>query len=156
MLKGLPGVLSQMRVLAGIDLSKDDCVRMVDQAARFTAHGNGTLDLIFAAPAHDQALQDQLGSLLEQRVSEAHRGRAICAVGTPVDVIVEYSKEYDVLVVGPRATALERLLLGTIAIRVMRRAECAVFVPRVAELPWRDTPRMLLGAQPAPCSQLAR
>lgn len=135
-----------MRVLAGIDLSKADCGRLVDQAGRFATHVGGRLDLIYAAEKNHGAFVERLDGLLTDRVAEGSRGVGVCEAGSVVDLIAKHSKSYDVLVVGPRSTALERLLLGTIAIRVMRRAQCAVLVPRVDELLWDKAPRILLGA----------
>ena len=101
--------------------------------------------MVYAASAGQQGFRDRLNALLNERVDEPNRGEGVCEAGGPVDVIAQLSADYDVLVVGPRSTALERLLMGTIAIRVMRRALCAVLVPRVDELLWNEAPKLLLG-----------
>ena len=73
----------------------------------------------------------RLRSILNQ-VAPGRRGQARLEAGdAPEEVMVSLSREYDAVVVGPREpSALERMLRGTMAVRVLLRAHCPVLVPR--------------------------
>ena len=54
--------------------------------------------------------------------------------GTPVKVILEESQNYDVIVMGTLGrTGMSKLLMGSVAERVVRAAACPVMVVRAPE-----------------------
>ena len=120
-----------MRMLACVDLRRSEPEFVVDEAASWAADAGARVDLLFArtgdpAPEHEAALR----ALLE-RVPEAHRGEALMPEGAAVDVIVKTSANYDLAVIGPREPGpIERVLLGSIAARVVRVARAPVLVVR--------------------------
>jgi len=126
-----------MRVLAGIDLNTKVYGWLVAQAAFFANYMNAQLDLFFVLAPYQESQRDQFQAELDSimnGLSEEQRGKAILARGNPVDELVRKAEEYDALVVGPREPgALEALLFGSIASRVVRKSQCAVFTPRLME-----------------------
>jgi nucleotide-binding universal stress UspA family protein len=126
------------RFLVGVDLAAPGHDWLVDRAAAYATQAGGTVDLLFAGP------QDPRLEALMQRVPVANRGVARCVAGSPEDVLVAATAGADALVVGPREPgALERMLKGTMATRVIKGAQCAVIVARG---PRRDRPpRLLVG-----------
>jgi len=68
---------------------------------------------------------------LVNRLPEAHRGKGFLERGQPGYVIPEVARGYDLLLVGTHArTGLGRLLLGSVAERVVRLAPVPVIVLR--------------------------
>lgn len=130
-----------MRVVAGVDLRVDGHGLLVDQAGRFAAALGARLDLLWVGPA-----DPRLDAAME-RLPEAVRGDARLGSGDPVEALVQSSETADALVVGPRKPgAIENLLLGTVASRVIRRARCAVYVPRLQPTFGTAThPRIVIG-----------
>ncbi|MDD2410780.1 MAG: universal stress protein [Candidatus Methanomethylophilaceae archaeon] len=56
------------------------------------------------------------------------------AEGIPIKVILELSKEYDVIVMGTLGrTGMSKLLMGSVAERVVRASRCPVMVVRSPE-----------------------
>jgi nucleotide-binding universal stress UspA family protein len=82
--------------------------------------------------------------MMLSKVEGTRRGKPLCQPGIPVEVLVDLSSEYDALVVGPREPgAMERMLRGTMAVRVLLRAHCPVLIPRSTE--WAEgTARVLV------------
>lgn len=80
---------------------------------------------------------------LHQRLSELERTLRSSGVlrvktrllqGPIVDQIVEYSKGFDVIVLGTHGlTGLQRLMVGSVAQKVLERATCLVVVVRAAK-----------------------
>lgn len=130
-----------MRVVAGVDLKVDGHGLLVDQAGRFAVALGGRLDLLWVGPS-DPRLEAAL-----TRLPDVARGRALLGDGDPVDGLVGLSDGADALVVGPRKPGVvENLLLGTVASRVIRRARCAVYVPRLQPTFGTDAPtRIVVG-----------
>ena len=59
------------------------------------------------------------------------QGEAIEAQGDPGNVVVEASKDADLVIVGSRGlNPVQRLLLGSVSSKVVHRAECDVLVVR--------------------------
>jgi len=55
--------------------------------------------------------------------------------GTPVKVILEESSKYDIIVMGTLGrTGMSKLLMGSVAERVVRAASCPVMVVRAPEV----------------------
>lgn len=126
-----------MRVLAGIDLNTKVYGWLVAQAAFFASYMDAKVDLLFILAPYQEAQREKFQAELEEVLKglpEAQRGQAIIEQGNPVDELVRKAEEYDALVVGPREPgAFESLLFGSIASRVVRKSQCAVFTPRLME-----------------------
>jgi nucleotide-binding universal stress UspA family protein len=126
-----------MRVLAGIDLNTKVYGWLVAQAAFFASYMDAKVDLYFVLAPYQETQRAQFTAELEQVLQglpEAQRGCAIIESGNPVEALVHKAEEYDALVVGPREPgALEALLFGSIASRVVKKSQCAVFTPRLME-----------------------
>jgi nucleotide-binding universal stress UspA family protein len=143
-----------MRALVGIDLRATGHDWLMERAALYAARLGAVLDLVyFASDGSDAAIRHgRLVDLLES-VPEALRGAARVEIAPPDEGFVQLSPEYDVLVVGSREPpALERLLRGPMATRVLRHAKCPVLVPR-GEKAAGASPRVLVGVDvegPAP------
>ena len=59
------------------------------------------------------------------------QGEAIEAQGDPGSLVVEASKDADLVIVGSRGlNPVQRLLLGSVSSKVVHRAECDVLVVR--------------------------
>lgn len=55
--------------------------------------------------------------------------------GAPVKVILEQSKNFDVIVMGTLGrTGMSKLLMGSVAERVVRASDCPVLVVRASEV----------------------
>jgi nucleotide-binding universal stress UspA family protein len=139
---------ANMRIIAGIDLNTNVYGWLVRKAAFFATYMDATLDLFFVLASHQEShrakFQKELEGVLQQ-LPETHRGKAIIATGNPVDTLVEKAKDYDALVVGPREPgAFEALLFGSIASRVVKKSQCAVFTPRTNDEEKEVTHRVLL------------
>lgn len=130
-----------MKVVVGLDLNLGGYDWLLARAIAFTTRAGGTLDLLFVGSADKLP---QLEALL-QGVPEAIRGEARIAQGDPEEVLVGITAKVDAIVVGPREpTGLERLFQSAMAVRVLRRTRCPVFVPRT-DRPWTGPVRMIVG-----------
>jgi len=138
-----------MRILVAVDLAVSGHDWLIGRASDLAGHLDATLDITYVrSPDVSLASIDnflaQLRMLLS-KVEPARRGVPRCEVGVPDDVLVELSSEYDALVVGPREPgALERMLRGTMAVRILLRAHCPVLIPRAKLWDAEATPRILV------------
>ena len=135
-----------MSVLVGIDLRASGHEWLVRRAADYAAGLGSPVDLVYmtAHPGGHQEERAQLQALLGH-IPEARRGRARVEAMDPVEGLVTLSTEYELLVVGSREPpALERLMRGPMATRVLRAARCPVLVPRGEHGPGRSC-RLLVG-----------
>ncbi|MEQ1568750.1 MAG: universal stress protein [Myxococcota bacterium] len=150
-----------MRALVGIDLRATGHEWLVERAGLYAARLGGPLDLVYfhggpidAAEADQQ--RERLADLM-LALPDATRGAPRIETTTAPEGFVALSAEYQVLVVGSREPpALERLLHGPMASRVLRQAKCPVLVPR-GERPAGAAPRLLVGVDvegPAPTDVL--
>jgi nucleotide-binding universal stress UspA family protein len=131
-----------MKVAVGLDLDLQDFTWLLGRAVDFARRVRGTLDLVYVGEG--EARREQLESLVATLPSGI-RGRARVLPGDPAEQLVELTREVDVLVVGPREpTGLQRLFENAMAVRVLRRTACPVFVPRT-EAVWPVPVRMLVG-----------
>lgn len=131
-----------MKVAVGLDLNLDGYAWLLERAAKFAARAMGTLDVVYIGDG--EAFRGKLEALLAT-VPTAIRGRARLLPGDPEEQLVALTREVDVLVVGPREpTGLQRLFESAMAVRVLRRTACPVFVPRT-DRPWPVPLRMLVG-----------
>lgn len=138
-----------MRALVGIDLRATGHEWLVDRAGLYADRLGATLDMVYfhagtADPAEVAELRARLEELLA-RVPETRRGAARVEPDNAPEGFVHLSTEYEVLVIGSREpSALERLLHGPMASRVLRHAKCSVLVPR-GERAAGPAPRLLVG-----------
>jgi nucleotide-binding universal stress UspA family protein len=131
-----------MRILAGIDLGMEGHDWLLTRATRFAEATGGTLDLVYVS--EDASHVATLGEMLE-KVPAAHRGKGFTQAGAPEDVLIELSRTYDAMVIGPREPAgLERYTQGAMAVRILRRSRAPVYVPRTDRL-GVDAPKLLVG-----------
>jgi nucleotide-binding universal stress UspA family protein len=134
-----------MRILLGVDLNAPGHEWLVERAGRFAGRASGRLDLWFVARAPEPDARDEqrLAHLLD-RVPEAHRGAIHRAVGDPVQTLLTAATDYDAIVIGPRNPgAIERMIRGSVAMRVVHAAPGSVLVPR-GEGESRGAPRVVV------------
>jgi nucleotide-binding universal stress UspA family protein len=135
-----------MRILVAVDLSPAS-EALVEFATRLASRVRAELVLIHVYSVEDaQAAQQEAGLYLD-RFLEHLRGevgylvskagtnvrqvRIVIAEGSPVDAILQRASEDDVemIVMGTHGrTGLPRLLVGSVAEGVLRRAPCPVIV----------------------------
>jgi len=127
-----------LRILVAVDLSATAHDWLVGRADDLAGRVGAVLDIVYVRSA-DLPLEKidnifaRLQGLLGQ-VGATRRGVPRCEVGDPVGVLVQLSTEYDALVVGPREPgAVERMLRGTMAARILLKAHCPVLIPRANE-----------------------
>lgn len=134
-----------MKVLVGIDLNVSGHDWLLERATHLAEGIDGRVDLVFVAKQPTTELVAKLTGMLKMMIPEALQGEARVETGDPADVLVALSHDYDVLVIGPREpAALQRFLVGPMAVRILRKSSCPILVPR-AERPFPDAPRMLVG-----------
>lgn len=133
-----------MKIVVGYDGSEGG-KRALDRAVSM-AGDDGRVVVVAAAESHAQTGitegahldpseierrqrdLDEAKSLLNARGVQAE---AIAAQGDPGAVIVDASKDADLVIVGSRGlNPLQRLLLGSVSSKVVHRAECDVLVVR--------------------------
>jgi nucleotide-binding universal stress UspA family protein len=140
-------------VLAAVDTSPG-ASRVIDAAARLArrnwnhaqlnilhVYKTGMFDRAPPGGGHASELKDEARNYLEHHVRMARRQTVVpvagqFAIGDPADEIVRVadSLSADVIVMGTHdSVGLERLLLGSVAEAVVRRARCSVFVVRSKE-----------------------
>jgi nucleotide-binding universal stress UspA family protein len=133
-----------MKIVVGYDGS-DAAKRALERAATL-AGDSGSVVVVAAAEsrartgitegAHlDPSEVEQRRHDLDetQEVLSARRidAETIEAQGDPGDVVVEASKDADLVIVGSRGlNPFQRLLLGSVSSKVVHRAECDVLVVR--------------------------
>lgn len=142
-------------VLAAVDTSPG-ASRVVDAAARLArrnwqhaqlnilhVYKAGLLDRPPPGGGHASELKSEARNYLDHHVRMARRQTVVpvtghFAIGDPADEIVRVadSVSADVIVMGVHdSVGLERLLLGSVAEAVVRKARCSVFVVRTKERP---------------------
>lgn len=137
-----------MGVLVGVDLPAGGHEWLVGRAGDYARRMSTTVDVVYFVPSQtdDPSFLPRLQAYLDL-LDEPLRGTPRVVMQTPADGLVDLSGAYDLLVLGSREPpALERLIKGPMAGRVLRRSHCAVLVPRSEA--WRmpeTTPRLLVG-----------
>ncbi len=130
------------RLAVALDLSQDDPDHLLRRAIPYARAANATLDLVYVGTG--RAARDQLEAL-RALVPEALRGDARLLPGDVVDTLVAITGEVDAMVVGPREPlGLERWLHGPVAVRVLRKTQCPIVIPKTDRFGDRP-PRMLMG-----------
>jgi nucleotide-binding universal stress UspA family protein len=133
-----------MKIVVGYDGS-DAAKRALDRALTL-AGDDGKITVVAAAESHARAGITQGAHLdpseIERRRKDLEEAKALLAErgvdgetleaqGDPGDMIVNSSKDADLVVVGSRGlNPLQRLLLGSVSSKVVHRAECDVLVVR--------------------------
>lgn len=131
-----------MRTAVGLDLNYDHYDWLLDRAVAFTRAAGGKLDLVHVGEGNTKARK--LAALLE-RVPIDVRGEARLIPGDPANELVKLTHTYDAMVVGPRdPPGLQKYFQNPMAVRVLRRAQCPVYVPRTDTFGER-APRLLVG-----------
>jgi nucleotide-binding universal stress UspA family protein len=148
-----------MRALVGIDLRASGHEWLVDRAGLYAGRLGASLDLVYfhggesEAATHRARLQE-----LCERVPVANRGVPRLDPRPAEEGLVADSERYDLMVMGSREPpALERLLHGAMATRVLAHAKCSVLVPRGERAAAGAGPRLLVGVDvdgPAPANVL--
>ncbi len=132
-----------MRLLVAADIHAPYHEWVVDRARPLARAIGGSVDVGYVGektPAHEKKL-DQILELFD----EGQRGAGRLEEGAAAEVLIEWSKEYDGLILGPREpNAIERVLRGSVVVKVLRSTHAPVLVPRKREHP--DAPwRLLVG-----------
>jgi nucleotide-binding universal stress UspA family protein len=133
-----------MKIVVGYDGS-DGARRALDRAITL-AGADGRLTVVAAAETHIRTGITEGGRLdpseIERRRKDLEEAKGLLAErgvdaetleaqGDPGDVIVNASKDADLVVVGSRGlNPFQRLLLGSVSSKVVHRAECDVLVVR--------------------------
>lgn len=132
------------RILLGVDVEGPEPTAVLRWANLWAARLDGTVHAMYAAAAHRGEFnivrlekQKKLQELLERYVAEPHRGEVIIRRGEPDEALIELSQAYDLVLVGNREReGLARIMLGTVAAQVVRRAKCDVLsLPTVTGTP---------------------
>ncbi|MCB9678724.1 MAG: universal stress protein [Alphaproteobacteria bacterium] len=142
------------RLLAGLDVNGGALQQVLQFSKDWVVRLGGTLDGVYAIPDHlppiaNKAVREgaerewmarheperqKLEELLAT-VDEAHRGAAVLRAGEPEDVLLQLSKDYDVVLVGNRGRqGISRIIMGNVANHVVRTAHCDVLVLPTAAL----------------------
>jgi nucleotide-binding universal stress UspA family protein len=133
------------RILAPVDFSP--CSKKALEYATFLADKLGaSVDVLHAwtLPAQGEATLESLARENAEKEMEAfmktcampagmERVRSLVRFGAESATILETAKDYDLLVMGTNGrTGISRLLLGSIAEEVVRKASCPVVTVRGA------------------------
>ena len=96
--------------------------------------GNGLLDVPYVLECRDR-LQTAAGGKMTQLVADNAKRCPDCTgeiiTGDPVEKIVEYAREKDadmIIISTHGAKGLEKILLGSVTARVLKRAHCPVLI----------------------------
>lgn len=146
-----------MRILVAVDLS-DVSEALVRVAMRLAERDPGAELVLMHVYGADEAMvaqqeaglqldrflehmRGEIGYLLARTGGDPHRARLVIAEGEPVDAILERASydRVDMIVVGTRGrTGIPRLLMGSVAEGVLRRASCPVVVVPYSALAARE------------------
>jgi nucleotide-binding universal stress UspA family protein len=145
-----------MRMVVGVDLRAVEHEWLIQRSVVYAQRIGARIDVVFCAPTPEPEHTARLNELLAA-VPAANRGQPIIDPRAPADGLVELSKSADLVVVGSREPlAIDRILHGPMAARVLRHAACPVLVPRGERAPMPN-PRLLVGVDiegPAPSAVL--
>jgi nucleotide-binding universal stress UspA family protein len=129
------------RIIVGYDGSQN-AKRALQRAADFGAHSDVVVVAVaepyprsgVTIPANLDALEAKrrLTDLREGRARLAQAGiaaRTVLARGEPAEVLVSFTADADLVIVGARTlTRLQRALLGSVSARVAAASHCDVLV----------------------------
>ncbi len=121
-----------MRSLVGVDLQAPYHEWVVERAIPLVQLIGGQVDIGFVGPEEEESRR-RLETLMAL-VPEPQRGEIRLESGGVSQKLVEWSDDYDLLVLGPREpSAIQRVLRGAIVQRVLKVSRCAVIIPRQVE-----------------------
>jgi len=119
-----------MKILAAVDLSEDQ-TRMIKQTATWAERLYATVDLMYVSDSTDHDLK-RLESLMAF-MPTGLRGSCWIRQGDPGETVVAAASEYDAVIVATHGrTGVTRMLMGSVAERVIRQAPCPVLVLRLS------------------------
>ncbi|MFT4624063.1 MAG: nucleotide-binding universal stress UspA family protein [Myxococcota bacterium] len=128
-----------MRLLVAADIHAPYHEWVVDRARPLARAIGGRVDIAYVGDA-SEVHKRKLESILELFDAE-QQGSVRMQTGNAADVLIGWSEEYDVMMLGPREpSAIERVLRGSVVVKVLRGTKCAVLVPRKplhGDGPWR-------------------
>lgn len=133
------------RIVLGTDFSV--CAQQAQRVAARLAQLANIMVLVVHAHSMEgdgQHGRRRLDRLIQALRDQGVRAEGICRVGHPVETIVEEAGrwEADIVVVGTQGRrGVSRLMLGSVAEGVLRRAGCPVLVVRSAETLLNDSHR---------------
>ncbi len=145
-----------MRMVVGLDLRAAEHEWLIGRASLYAERMGAKIDLVYCAETAEPELRTRLEGLVAS-IAEPIRGVAVIDPHAPAEGLVEQSRHADLVVVGSREPlAIDRILRGPMAARVLRQAVSPVLVPRGERAPMPN-PRMLVGVDiegPAPTAVL--
>lgn len=123
------------------DAAVKEALEMVDKTTKlFVLHVLVPLNMVSAEPGliddvtYDEVYREGCLARMKERVRDEHDRIDVCVhVGNPGYEIVEYAKKIDadfIIMASHGRTGISRLLLGSVAERVLRLSECPVIVLR--------------------------
>jgi len=138
--------LSFDRILLGLDLRREDPDSRVKTAGELAKVLGARLDMVFCEMNPARRLNDgssraavealwrkgrsadelMLKQLLNQFVPSANRGETFLCEDRPGSGLVELSKDYDLVIVGTADIVNAGILIGSVAVDVVRHADCDV------------------------------
>ena len=142
-----------MKLVAALDIRAGEAASVqMERIARWVEKAPASVvDLVYVDPKGDwhpnlnsPALRERITRELQQMIAvdratltsflaklpASNRGEVAVLAGDPVEVLFEVAKGYDAVIVGPGKKGFERLLLGSIANRVVGGAPVPVLVLR--------------------------
>lgn len=134
------------RILVGLNLRRDDAEGRLKEAGEWASVMSATLDAVFCemnparyaydvSPSYEveqrwlagrEDDERRVGALLGEKVPPGARGKAFLLEDEPARGLVELSGDYDLVVVGSADVAHPSILLGSVAVDVVRHARCDV------------------------------
>jgi nucleotide-binding universal stress UspA family protein len=117
-------------ILVGFDGS-DAARRALDAAASLVGYGS-TLAVVSVGPEGRPVPRRPLVEARDRLLTQQIQASYLEQVGDPAEQLVQTARELDVdlVVVGRRKSSLQRLVLGSVSAKVVRRAPCDVLVVR--------------------------
>jgi nucleotide-binding universal stress UspA family protein len=148
------GMDNPRRILCPTDFS-DGAAAATEQALALAHAFGGTVTLlhVYSVPAYmfpdgsafvagpevTARIEHEVSNALAAAARSAERRSGVpvltrSAIGAPYEEILRLSKEFDLIVMGTHGrTGLRHLVLGSVAEKVVRHANCPVLTVRVAE-----------------------
>ena len=118
-----------MQTLIAVDLNAPYHEWVVERAIPLSTVAGGRVDVGYVGE-DDPRARSRLTTLL-RLIPENIRGEVRIEEGPIADRLLAWSKDLDLLILGPREpTAIERVLRGSVVLKVLRATECPVIIPR--------------------------
>jgi nucleotide-binding universal stress UspA family protein len=118
-----------MQTLIAVDLSAPYHEWVVERAIPLATVAGGRVDVGHVGE-DTQPTRSRLNTLL-RLIPESVRGEVRIEAGPISERLLSWSKELDLLILGPREpSAIERVLRGSVVLKVLRATACPVIIPR--------------------------